>query len=46
MNFNVTGTALALRETESMFDDVNGSFVLENAGEGNPLEFINAEEKL
>ena len=35
-----------VRETESMFDDVNGSFALDNAGEANPLEFINAEEKL
>jgi len=46
MNLNGTGNAQALRDTESMFDDVNGSFVLDNAGEGNPLEFINAEEKL
>ena len=35
-----------IRETESMFDDVNGSFALENAHDANPHEFINAEEKL
>ena len=35
-----------VRETESMFDDVNGSFALENVQDANPLEFINAEEKL
>ena len=29
-----------------MFDDVNGSFALENAHDANPHEFINAEEKL
>lgn len=32
--------------TESMFDDVNGSFAIDGAGDANPLQFINAEEKL
>lgn len=35
-----------VRETESIFDDVNGSFAFENVENANPLEFINAEEKL
>ena len=35
-----------MRETESIFDDVNGSFHLGDAPDAGNLEFINAEEKL
>ena len=35
-----------VRETESIFDDVNGSFHLGDNPDPNALEFINAEEKL
>ena len=35
-----------IKETESIFDDVNGSFALENCADPNQIEFDNAEEKL
>ena len=35
-----------VKETESMFEDVNGSFALDNAADPNQMEFDNAEEKL
>ena len=35
-----------IKETESIFDDVNGSFALDNCADPNQIEFDNAEEKL
>ena len=45
-NIKMVRRMAGIRETEFMFDDVNGSFVLENTHDANPHEFINAEEKL
>ena len=35
-----------VKETESIFDEVNGSFILDNGVDNNQMEFDNAEEKL
>ena len=35
-----------VKETESIFDEVNGSFALDNCADPNQMEFDNAEEKL
>ena len=40
------GRVQGVKETESIFDEVNGSFALDNGPDPNQMEFDNAEEKL
>jgi len=37
---------MAYKESESIYDEVNGSFVLENAQDNNCMIYDNAQEKL